>query len=240
MASNFYYPGTIPEEYNQAVLTEELERIATALAALEVPTILLAPQHVEPTRPQIGMIATADGSDWDPGHGAGVYEYNGSEWEPLFATNEGIVLSQTQVVNTTTETEIYSHTIAAESLHTGDVSILSIAGYYDTGAASDTWTLRLKFNGVTVHSIVRSSANNATNFGWQFKLDGTVRSDGASGSFIDIGILLDDDTIKSVSDATVHALDTTIATTVSATIQWGAAKATNDFRLEQGIITHRH
>jgi len=238
--SNFYYPGIIPEDYNQAFLAEELERIAAALSALEVPTIILAPQHVEPTRPQNGMVATADGSDWDPGHGAGTYEYNEGEWDPLFATNEGIILSGEQVINTTVETEVYSHTISANSLHQGDISVLALSGYYDTGAASDTWTIRIKFNGVTVHTIVRQSANNAISFGWRFVMEGTVRVDGASGNFIDLSTLVDDDTIKVVSDATVHSLDTTVATTISATLQWALAKAGNDFKLEQGIIMHHH
>lgn len=39
--------------------------------------------HVAPTRPRDGMIANADGSDWNPGAGAGIYIYNGSNWLPL-------------------------------------------------------------------------------------------------------------------------------------------------------------
>lgn len=32
--------------------------------------------HVEPTRPRTGMVVYADGSDWDPGSGEGLYAYS--------------------------------------------------------------------------------------------------------------------------------------------------------------------
>ena len=82
--SNLYYPGLLPDEYNQAIIIDELYKIANALAQLEVPTILLLPQHVEPTRPQEGMVANADGTDWNPGAtGAGLYQYLGAAWAKL-------------------------------------------------------------------------------------------------------------------------------------------------------------
>ena len=36
--------------------------------------------HSEPDRPREGMLVEADGSDWDPGYGAGLYRYDGSNW----------------------------------------------------------------------------------------------------------------------------------------------------------------
>lgn len=41
------------------------------------------PTHVEPTRPRTGMIAYADGSDWNPGSGQGPYHYTGTNWLPM-------------------------------------------------------------------------------------------------------------------------------------------------------------
>lgn len=32
--------------------------------------------HAEPARPQDGQLAYADGTDWDPGAGKGVYRYD--------------------------------------------------------------------------------------------------------------------------------------------------------------------
>jgi hypothetical protein len=36
--------------------------------------------HVAPDKPRQGMQAYADGSDWNPGQGAGVYEFDGTRW----------------------------------------------------------------------------------------------------------------------------------------------------------------
>lgn len=42
--------------------------------------------HAEPGSPREGMIASADGTNWNPGSGAGSYEYVSGAWRRLFAT----------------------------------------------------------------------------------------------------------------------------------------------------------
>lgn len=39
--------------------------------------------HSEPERLRTGLIALADGTDWNPGSGAGVYAYYGGAWNKL-------------------------------------------------------------------------------------------------------------------------------------------------------------
>lgn len=39
--------------------------------------------HVAPKRPREGMVAWADGTDWAPGVGAGLYQYVGGAWAKL-------------------------------------------------------------------------------------------------------------------------------------------------------------
>lgn len=39
--------------------------------------------HVEPSRLREGMVCGADGTDWDPGSGKGVYVYYSSAWHKL-------------------------------------------------------------------------------------------------------------------------------------------------------------
>lgn len=80
---NLYYPGFIPEEYNQAVIVEELQKISAALASIEVPTIILSPQPVAPATPKEGMVVNADGTNWNPSGGAGLYQYLGTVWTKL-------------------------------------------------------------------------------------------------------------------------------------------------------------
>lgn len=40
-------------------------------------------QHVEPEKNREGRVVFADGVDWNPGSGAGLYEYRGGTWVKL-------------------------------------------------------------------------------------------------------------------------------------------------------------
>jgi len=59
----------------------ELRRVSDA--TLSVENVRLAELHVAPDKPREGMIVLADGTDWDPGSGAGFYGYRGSSWTLL-------------------------------------------------------------------------------------------------------------------------------------------------------------
>lgn len=63
-------------------VNEEFERLNDAL---ESPFThqLLEVLHTEPSRKFEGMVAMADGSDWNPGSGKGVYVYYSSAWNRL-------------------------------------------------------------------------------------------------------------------------------------------------------------
>lgn len=45
--------------------------------------IKLVKRNSEPDRPREGMIVLADGTNWDPGSGQGVYAYYNSAWNKL-------------------------------------------------------------------------------------------------------------------------------------------------------------
>ena len=64
---------------------EEFNKIANVLNNLEVDQIKLRTLHVEPTKPTEGVVARADGTDWNPvAGGEGVYEYtNAAAWSKL-------------------------------------------------------------------------------------------------------------------------------------------------------------
>ncbi len=238
--SNFYYPGILPEEYDQAYLQDEFGKLEAALSALEVPTVLLTIQNVEPERPQEGMVANADGVNWNPGHGKGLYEYLAGRWSPLFSLAQGFTNTQVVVENTTTEMEVYSTVLAAGSLNTESLVKAELSGSYDTGAASDTWTMRFKVGGTTIHTVLRHDSGNAAGAGWLCKMHGVVVVSGASGSFKDLYALMDNDATGTESSSVAHGIDTTVANTLSVTIQWGAAKAGNIFRLEHGVTDFQH
>lgn len=58
-------------------------RTATAINAVAAGH--LDPVHVEPPKPRDGDFRYADGSDWDPGSGKGIYAYNGTTWVQMVA-----------------------------------------------------------------------------------------------------------------------------------------------------------
>jgi len=57
---------------------QEFSRLSVALEFAE--DVQLVESHVEPTRPRNGLIVLADGTNWDPGSGAGYYGYHNAAW----------------------------------------------------------------------------------------------------------------------------------------------------------------
>jgi len=60
---------------------QELHRLATDLNETQV--VELRPIGAEPTRRRDGMIVFANGTTWNPGAGAGSYEYRAGVWVKL-------------------------------------------------------------------------------------------------------------------------------------------------------------
>lgn len=81
--AELYKPNNLPEEYDRFALREELMRIAACLESLEAPTVQITVSNVAPSKPQEGEIRNADGTNWDPGSGAGLYSYESGAWNKL-------------------------------------------------------------------------------------------------------------------------------------------------------------
>lgn len=62
---------------------DELEKIAQTLRELPTMAIALQKLHAAPSKPYDGMTVYADGTDWNPGGGQGVYTYYGAAWNRL-------------------------------------------------------------------------------------------------------------------------------------------------------------
>ena len=79
----FYKPSPVPSDPKdlQRFLQEELTQINLALILISQGYVTIA--NVAPDKPRDGMIRLADGTNWDPGSGQGVYVYYGSAWNKL-------------------------------------------------------------------------------------------------------------------------------------------------------------
>lgn len=75
-----YIQETPPQKVEElpAYLDRELRRISTAIEILA--SGYLEKTFVEPDKKAEGMLRYADGTDWNPGSGAGVYQFRGSSW----------------------------------------------------------------------------------------------------------------------------------------------------------------
>lgn len=80
-----YTPSFAPsDEGLRYWIEQELYQIVEAIVnQTNVLSIQLDTWHEEPSKPQNGMTVLADGSDWDPGSGEGVYTYYNSTWNKL-------------------------------------------------------------------------------------------------------------------------------------------------------------
>lgn len=80
-----YEPELLADPQNAAQLAEfvqrEFRRISIALAGA-LPSELQE-LHVAPVKLRNFMIVAADGTDWDPGAGQGVYAYYNGTWNKL-------------------------------------------------------------------------------------------------------------------------------------------------------------
>lgn len=74
-------PGGEPTALSEYI-RRELLRISAEFAMIEegryLPILAAAPK-----KPREGMLAIADGTNWNPGSGKGLYEYKSGSWSKL-------------------------------------------------------------------------------------------------------------------------------------------------------------
>lgn len=70
-----------PEKLPDYVYQEFLRISAILVQMME--GRMLTPRAAAPGKPREGMMACADGVNWDPGAGAGIYEFKSGNWSKL-------------------------------------------------------------------------------------------------------------------------------------------------------------
>lgn len=78
-----YTPTEVPEEWDVAWMSEELRRLAELMSKMEMQRAVLSPQAVAPAKVEAGIVVNADGVNWNPGFGQGLYVYENGRWEPM-------------------------------------------------------------------------------------------------------------------------------------------------------------
>lgn len=79
-----YLPDSLPTTDDIAHLREYLYReLSRISAALQPDVLLLNVNHTEPVRPSEWTIAAADGVDWNPGAGRGLYVFADGTWRRI-------------------------------------------------------------------------------------------------------------------------------------------------------------
>jgi hypothetical protein len=93
-----------------ASVEREMMRVAAAteVALLRQVEFL----HAEPPRPREGMVAGADGTDWNPGSGQGLYVYFAGAWQVLFTASSLVAHNSTTGKQGGTTDEYYHLTAA--------------------------------------------------------------------------------------------------------------------------------
>lgn len=89
-----YIPRNVPSSPDElpSFLSFELPKIAQEWDA-ERQFVLLNTLYAAPARLREGLIVKADGVTWNPGEGAGVYEYVASAWVKLGRQRESFVIA---------------------------------------------------------------------------------------------------------------------------------------------------
>ena len=82
-SSVFYAPEPVPSDPKELPAYIERNNRAIEMAINLLAAGHLDETHVAPVKPRVGDIRLADGSDWNPGSGQGVYAYYNSTWNKL-------------------------------------------------------------------------------------------------------------------------------------------------------------
>lgn len=91
MADFFPRQGPEYQDENLRRLVKWVESEFQKLARTQAEATILPMQehHVEVEKPREGMVARADGSDWNPGAGKGTYEYVSGAWRRMYGLADG-------------------------------------------------------------------------------------------------------------------------------------------------------
>jgi len=175
---------------------------------------------------------------------AGSMEYANGHWYITNGARHSLsstagVLTSTVTTTLATYVSLYSYTFAANELHADERITFDIAGAVSAATGSETVTFDFRVAGVSLHTLA-IVLKNSTNIGWEAKFQGTIRTVGVTGSFIDYGTVRTDNFSSSFGDTATTAIDTTVPVVFEVFVKFGTAKAGNSLSCTQGSLRFEH
>ena len=166
---------------------------------------------------------------------------DGAEWFVIAKKSNapltvGVKTTTTTVANTIAETLIYSYQFTADAFAPHEKVISSISGAYSNASPNDDFQVIVKMNGVIMHTLSRIGSGKI-NAGWKLKVDGTIRTIGVAGTYVDISGLSDGENTFTQALATDVIIDTTVPILYEVFVKWDNADVGNTFACTQGSMT---
>ena len=172
-------------------------------------------------------------------------EHTGGHWlvtdvdTHALTTCSGVQITNKVASNTVTPTLLYSYQFVANELHTDEKITFLCTGWLNSASGSETVTIAFKVAGTTIASLI-VTPKNATNVGWKAEYEGTIRSIGTTGTYIDFARFSTDTSSVSHGSNVVLTINTTIPNLFEVYATWGAAKAGNEIGCSQGSLRFEH
>ncbi len=242
------------------MMAQDLPRAVLGFGHPEAPGGLVLGPHVVmggalAARPAAGLpgrlyLATDDG-------GGTLYRDSGTTWvQAAGVVNSPIILDrdmvEAEVVNTATETTVYSYAVPGGTLGTTGVLLLKFAGNWLANSGNPTLYVRARFGGtvIGVSNFAGSAlANDADRAAFTGEVlicaNGAANSQRAHLTIWSGGRLTTEVGAPPTTSANgpVHAtehnalaLDSTVAQTLAVTAQWSVAHANNSYRFESAVL----
>ncbi len=173
------YPQNLTPEVLPQYIFEELNRISQALEQSRYNQTYDS-LSVEPERPIEGLQVTADGTNWDPGNGAGPYQYIGGSWVAMFDTGGGGSTSWGSITGTLSDqTDLQTELDATE-----DASNLTSGTLADARVAQSNVTQHQTALSITESQISDLQAYSVIDF-FQVEDDGSTGQT-TTGTYVDL------------------------------------------------------
>jgi hypothetical protein len=149
-------------------------------------------------------------------------------------TGSNVISSVLEVVNTSSETTLFTTTLSSGAMRVGRIYELKCNGVISNASASDNITIKVIFGSYVV-AILNPTSKSYSSSEWCVEVDITIHTLGSSGicaAHADLDV-----SNYNVRSAVLNIINTTTANSITVTATWNTAKAGNTISIYQGYLT---